>query len=141
MEIMPDYKVMLIVFVVFIITMFMLNKFVFNPLISHMDKREQKVTSDLELVNKDDSELLKIEKEIQDILINAKTKAYEIKEQQIYEAKKLANEKIERIQLENKEKMESFMAKLQEDRETMKSDLRSSFGDIDSLIVAKIKNI
>ncbi len=141
MEIMPDYEVMIVVFVVFLVTMFMLSKFVFNPLISYMDKREQKVTSDLELVNKDDNELLRIEQEIHDILSEAKAEAYSAKEQQMEEAKKIANEKIEKIKLENKEKMEAFMLKIQENRESIKDELRNSFVGLDSMVAEKIKNI
>lgn len=141
MEIMPDWQVMLVVFVVFMITMFMLNKFVFQPLFAFMDQRDQKVTNDLKLVTQEDNEMQRIEQEIHAILTNAKTKAFEAKEQQVEEAKKAANAKIERIQNENREKMDAFMVKLQENRDSMKNDLRASFGDIESLLVAKIKNI
>lgn len=141
MEIMPNVQVMLVVFVVFMATMFLLNKFVFQPLFTFMDLREQKVTNDLQLATKEDNELQRIENEIHTILSDAKSQAFAAKEQQIEDAKKAANAKIERIQNENKEKMEAFIAKLQDNRDSMKNELRTSLGDVESLLVAKIKNI
>ncbi len=141
MEIMPNVQVMLVVFVVFMATMFLLNKFVFQPLFTFMDLREQKVTNDLQLATKEDNELQRIENEIHTILSDAKSQAFAAKEQQIEDAKKAANAKIERIQNENKEKMEAFIAKLQDNRDSMKNELRASLGDVESLLVAKIKNI
>ncbi|RDU63448.1 hypothetical protein CQA53_08485 [Helicobacter didelphidarum] len=141
MEIMPNPKIMLLVFIVFMVTMFLLNKFVFQPLISFMDQREQKVANDLQLVNQDDNDLLQIEKEIQEILSKAKIEARTIKDEQIHEAKEKANNKIERIQAENKEKMESFMAKLYENKDQIKNEIKTSLGDIESLLLAKVKQI
>lgn len=141
MEIMPNPQVMLVVFIVFMVTMFMLNKFVFQPLFACMDQREQKVTSDLELVTREDNELQRIENEIHEILSHAKTQAFTAKEEQVEEAKKSAGAKIERMQNENREKMDAFMAKLQESRDSMKNELRANIGDIESLLAAKIKHI
>lgn len=141
MEIMPNPQVMLVVFIVFMVTMFMLNKFVFQPLFAYMDQREQKVTSDLELVTREDNELQRIENEIHEILSHAKTQAFTAKEEQVEEAKKSAGAKIERMQNENREKMDAFMAKLQESRDSMKNELRANIGDMESLLAAKIKHI
>ncbi|GAB0173718.1 hypothetical protein [Helicobacter trogontum] len=141
MEIMPNPQVMLVVFIVFMITMLMLNKFVFQPLFTYMDQREQKVTNDLQLVTREDNELQRIENEIHEVLSNAKAQAFAAKEEQIEEAKKSANAKIERIQNENREKMDAFMAKLQENRDSIKNDLRTNIGDIESLLTTKIRHI
>lgn len=141
MEIMPNPQVMLVVFIVFMATMFLLNKFVFQPLFAFMDKREQKIASDLQLVTQEYSELKRIENEIHTILSEAKAKAFAIREEQIEEAKKIANEKIEAMQKNNKEKMEAFMTKLHDNKDSMKKNLRASVGDIESLLVTKIKSI
>lgn len=141
MEIMPNPQVMLVVFVVFMTTMFLLNKFVFQPLFAFMDQREQKVANDLHLVTQEDNELQRIENEIHAILSDAKAKAFAIKEEQIEAAKKIANAKIEDIQNSNRKETEAFNIKLKENKEAMKKDLRDSFGDIDSLLIAKIKHI
>ncbi|TLD80691.1 F0F1 ATP synthase subunit B family protein [Helicobacter trogontum] len=141
MEIMPNPQVMLVVFIVFMITMLMLNKFVFQPLFTYMDQREQKVTNDLQLVTREDNELQRIENEIHEVLSNAKAQAFAAKEEQIEEAKKSANAKIGRIQNENREKMDAFMAKLQENRDSIKNDLRTNIGDIESLLTTKIRHI
>ncbi|MWV62562.1 hypothetical protein DCO58_03525 [Helicobacter saguini] len=141
MEIIPNPKIMLLVFVVFLITMFLLNKFVFVPLISYMDEREKKVSKDLELVSSDDSQSEQIEKEIKEILTKAKNEAYALKEAEISKAKEAAAIKIEKIQSENKEKMDAFLAKLEANKEAMKADIKASLGDIESLLVTKIKQI
>lgn len=141
MEIIPNPNIMLLVFVVFLITMLLLNKFVFQPLIFFMDQRDQKVIKDLQLVSQDDTELARIEKEIQDVLGKAKAEAYAIKEAQIEQAKDDANKEIERIQIENREKMEAFMTSIHDRKEQMKNELKESLGDIESLLMAKIKNL
>lgn len=141
MEIIPNPQVMLVVFIVFVATMFLLNKFVFQPLFTFMDQREQKVANDLQIVTQEDNELQRIENEIHAILSDAKAKAFAMKEEQIEEAKKIASAKIEAIQNDNREKIEAFIAKLHNNKDAIKQDLRASFGDIESLLVAKIKNI
>lgn len=141
MEIIPNPKIMLLVFVVFLITMFLLNKFVFVPLISYMDEREKKVSKDLELVSSDDNQSLEIEKEIKEILSKAKSEAFALKEAEINKAKEAAAAKIEKIQAENKEKMDAFLAKLESNKEAMKAEIKASLGDVESLLVTKIKQI
>lgn len=141
MEIIPNPKIMLLVFVVFLITMFLLNKFVFVPLISYMDEREKKVSKDLELVSSDDNQSLEIEKEIKEILSKAKNEAFALKEAEINKAKEAAAAKIEKIQAENKEKMDAFLAKLESNKEAMKAEIKASLGDVESLLVTKIKQI
>lgn len=141
MDIKPDPSVMLVVFVVFLITMFFLNSFVFRPLLDFMTQREQKIASDLESANKEDNELKQLEMQIKDVLNKAKMEATTLRDEQIQQAKDNANAKIARIQLENREKMDEFVAKLHQSKEQMKSELKSNCNDISSLIVAKIKNI
>lgn len=141
MEIMPNVQVMLVVFIVFMATMFLLNKFVFQPIFTFMDQREQKVANDLQLVTQEDGESQRIESEIHEILSDAKARAFAMKEEQVEEAKRIANAKIEAVQNENREKMEAFMVKLHDSKDSVKKDLAASFGDIESLIMAKIKHI
>ena len=141
MEIIPNPQIMLLVFVVFMITIFCMNKFVFVPLISFMDAREQKLAKDLQALSADDNEVQEIEKEIQAILAKAKNEAYTIKEERVNAAKENANAKILAIQNENKEKMDAFMTKLESSRDQMKADIKASLGDVESLLVTKIKNV
>lgn len=139
MEIIPNIRVMLVVFIVFIITMFLLNKFVFQPIISYIDQRNGKISNDLALANQDDKELKEIEFQIHSILSEAKAEAYNIKNKSIQEAKEHASKKIEQTQLENREKMETFMAKLVEQKQQMKDEIMMSLTDVQSLLTAKIK--
>lgn len=141
MQIIPDPQVMLAVFIVFMITMFALTKLVFKPLIAYMDDRDNKISSDLKLATSDDKELEKIEQQIKDIIAEAKAKANSIRETQMHEAKELAQAKIAQTRAENKEKMDSLMARLNDEREQMKAQFKASLGDLDSVLTAKVKNI
>lgn len=141
MEILPDIRIMLVVFVVFFATMFCLNKFVFKPIISLMDQREQKISEDLKSVNDDTEELARLESEAQKVLRDAKMEAYNIIESEMSQAKEAANAKVEKTALENKEKFDSFMAGLHSHSENIKDDFRKHLSDLDSIILAKMKNL
>lgn len=141
MEILPDTHIMLVVAVVFFATMFFLNKYVFEPVISLMDKREQKINEDLKSVSNDDVELAKLEEEAQMILKNAKAEAYAIVEAEVARAKEVAQAKIEKTTFENKEKFDSFLIRLYAHREEMKSELREHLKEARPAILAKMKNL
>lgn len=140
MEIIPNPKIMLVVFIVFLVTMFLLNKFVFKPIISYIDQRNDKINNDLNLANQNENELSEINSQIYKILSEAKAEAYAIKNKAIQDAKDSANKKIEQAQLENREKMEEFLKKLASQKNQMREDIKASLSDIDSILLAKIKN-
>ncbi|STQ86984.1 hypothetical protein LS73_006845 [Helicobacter muridarum] len=141
MEIIPNPQVMLVVFIVFIITMFLLNKFVFEPIIYYIDQRNAKINSDLAIASQDDKELSEINKQINKILSEAKSEAYAIKSRAIQDAKDSANKKIEQAQLENREKMEEFLKELSDQKDKMRKDIKACLSDIDSTLLMKIKNV
>ncbi|RDU73651.1 hypothetical protein CQA66_00190 [Helicobacter aurati] len=141
MEITPNPQVMLVVFIVFLITMFLLNRLVFQPIIFYIDQRNAKISNDLALASQDDKELEEIQLQIHKILSEAKIEACNLKSKTIQEAKEHANKKIEQIQLENREKMEVFVAKLIEQKHQMKDEIKTNLTGMESLLLTKIRNV
>lgn len=72
---------MLSVAVIFLITMFLLNQWLFKPLIAFMEEREAKLNEQLKMINSNSVDTEKLEKEIEEILTNAKREAAKIREE------------------------------------------------------------
>ena len=81
--------VMLIEAGIFFVTLILLNQWLFQPLLSFMDKREAKLQEELKAVSSNTDEAKQYEEEIASIIENAKAKASKIKKEAIEEAKKL----------------------------------------------------
>ena len=60
----PDPYLMSLVFVVFLITMILLNVWLFKPLIGFMDEREATLRKDLDLVSSSDTQVQEIQQQI-----------------------------------------------------------------------------
>lgn len=141
MHIVPNLSIMLLVFFVFLITMYCLNHFVFKPLITFMDERDSKIASYVETVRQNRKEVENKEKQIIEIIENAKQEAHNIIQKQVNDSKEIAQSKIEKINSENKAKFSTFMSDLDKDREFIKQEIKSHLYEFEELLVHKIKNI
>lgn len=140
MDIKPNLQVMLLVFIVFLITMYFLNAFVFKPLLNFMQARDDKIKKDLDDAKKDDTELLAIEEEIKQCIEEAKIQAHKIIEAEIKQAKEAASTSLQKVRLENKTKLESYILAINENQSALKAELKSYLGDLESTLSSKIKN-
>lgn len=137
----PEPWLMLLVFVVFLTTMFLLNTWLFKPLIGFMDEREASLRKDLESVASDDSEAQEIQRKIQAIFTDAKAQAGKIIEQATLEAKAEYDTKIAKKQEELMAKMEEFRVALEQQKVQVKDELIADLGTFESVLRAKVQQI
>jgi F-type H+-transporting ATPase subunit b len=132
---------MLSVAVIFLITMFLLNQWLFKPLIAFMEEREAKLNEQLKMINSNSADTEKLEKEIEEILTNAKREAAKIRE----EAKAKALAEIQELKNKKQAEIEKAKSKLAEEIEAEKqrilSELSKESSEIKSIIENKLRNV
>ena len=133
--------VMLIEAGIFLITMILLKKWLFDPLVSFMDEREAKLKKDLEMIEKNSEDTAEIEAEIEKILADARHKAREI----IDEAKAKALQEAAEIKAKKEAEIEAAKAELekeiQKEKEEIIKALTSEANTFKSMIENKIRNV
>ena len=137
----PDPWLMLLVFVVFLLTMFFLNVWLFKPLLGFMDEREASIQRDLQSVASNDSDVQEIQKQIQEILANARQEAGRILDDAISQAKEDYDKKISKKQAEMQRKIEDFRKDLVSQKKSLKTELESYMPDFKKALQSKISQI
>jgi len=87
--------VMLIEAGIFFVTLILLNMWLFQPLLSFMERREAKLKNELKLASSNSEEAQKYEEEIASIIEKAKAEAANIRKQALEEAKKEATKLVD----------------------------------------------
>ena len=87
--------VMLIEAGIFFVTLILLNMWLFQPLLSFMERREAKLKNELKLASSNSEEAQKYEEEIASIIEKAKSEAANIRKQALEEAKKEATKLVD----------------------------------------------
>lgn len=137
----PDPYLMLLVFVVFLITMILLNVWLFKPLIGFMDEREATLRKDLDLVSSSDTQVQEIQQQIQDILSTARNHSSEILQKATNDAKALYEANIQKKQEELAKKLQDFRVNLDKQKEASKKELLASLGEFEDTLKLKIKQL
>lgn len=137
----PDPWLMLLVFVVFIITMFLLNTWLFKPLIGFMDERENSLRKDMESAVSDDNEVKEIQEKIRSVLADAKAQASRIIEDAIDNAKADYDARMEKKTNEIQARLESFRADLESQKYQVGQELLADMAGFESALKGKIQQI
>ncbi len=137
----PDPWLMLLVFVVFIVTMFFLNTWLFKPLLGFMDEREASIQRDLQSAQSDDNSVKDIQNQIQSVLKNARNEASQILEEATNKAKEDYDKKISKKQEEMQRKIEDFRKDLISQKKSLKTELESYMPDFKKALQGKISQI
>lgn len=137
----PDPWLMLLVFVVFIITMFLLNTWLFKPLIGFMDERENSLRKDMESAVSDDNEVKEIQEKIRSVFADAKAQASRIIEDAIDSAKADYDARMEKKTSEIQAKLESFRADLESQKYQVRQELLADMVGFESALKGKIQQI
>ena len=137
----PDPYLMSLVFVVFLITMILLNVWLFKPLIGFMDEREATLRKDLDLVSSSDTQVQEIQQQIQDILSTAKNHSSEILQKATNDAKNLYEASMQKKQEELAKKLQDFRVNLDKQKEVSKKELLGSLGEFEDALKLKIKQL
>ena len=132
--------IMLIEAGIFLITLVLLKKWLFDPLVKFMDEREAKLKAELEMISKNTKESEMYKEKIEEILNNARAQAKEI----VAKAKEEALNEAQKVKLEKEKELEKAKEELREMLEKEKEDilreLLAEKDEIKALVENKIRN-
>lgn len=137
----PDPYLMLLVFVVFLLTMVLLNVWLFKPLIGFMDEREATLRKDLDSISSSDTQVQEIQQQIQDILSDARARSSEILQKATSDAKSHYEANLQKKQEELAKKLQDFRANLDKQKEVSKKELLVHLGEFEDALKLKIKQL
>ena len=109
--------------VVFLILIAVLNSWLYRPLLSFMQKRDEDIKRDLSKVGSNDSEIRELLAKAESIVMNAKLEAAALREKVIADAKELAESRTEAKKAALANEYAEFEKALEEQREELKREL------------------
>ncbi|MRJ06560.1 MAG: ATPase [Epsilonproteobacteria bacterium] len=126
---------------IFLITLVLLNKWLFQPLVKFMEERDAKLKQSLNQIEGNSEEVEKLQKEIEEILHRARVDANRIREEARLEAVKQA----EVMKMEKMEELEKAKAQLQREIEQEKRELMEALQkeepQLKALLETKFKGV
>lgn len=134
-------QLMALVFVLFIISIYVLNKWLYQPIFSFMDARDKMIKDDLANVDGNDSQIAHIDGEIRTILDEARKEAGAIKENAQNLAKADYASNIERLKNENDANLSARLQALQKEKEELKGALLAQLPTFQASLNNKLKSI
>jgi len=132
---------LLVTFVVFLSLIAVLNSWLYNPLFSFMNKRDEDIKNDLNKVGSNDNEIAELTSKAESIVTNAKLEVAALREKVIADAKELADSKIEARRAELAQEYLEFEQSLAESKEQLTKDLMSDVPLFKKAVTAKFSNI
>jgi F-type H+-transporting ATPase subunit b len=128
-------------FVVFLSLIAILNSWLYNPLFSYMNKRDEDIKKDLLKVGSNDDEIRELYSKAESIVVNAKLEAMALREKVIADAKELAESKLEAKRAELANEYKEFEKALSESRKQLTKDLTSQVPLFEEAVNAKFSQI
>jgi len=132
---------LLVTAIVFLVLLVLLNKTLYKPLLGFMDNREKSIKRDLNNAGKNSDEVVAFKKEAEKIILEAKTKANEIKDSALMEAKDEALKKLEAKKSELEGKYSQFLKELEAQRIEFKTALQEQMPLFRDSVRAKLDQI
>lgn len=132
--------VMLIEAGIFLVTMILLKKWLFDPLVAFMDEREKKLQKSLEMINANTEDTKELEEEIEKVLAKAKKEAKAIRDEARAKAQEEANEMKAKRLAEIEAAKEELAKEIKAEKEKILSELSGSKDEIKNLVENKIRN-
>jgi len=136
-----DLSLMLFVLALFLILLAVLNQILYKPLLKFMDDRDSSIAKDLEYAKSLSGNSQELHDEADGILNDAKAEAGAIRQSAIDEAKVLAESRAEAKQNELNKEYASFIEKLEEEKETLRSSLLSQMPLFKESLKAKFSKL
>jgi len=132
---------LLVTFVVFLSLIAVLNSWLYNPLFSFMNKRDEDIKRDLEKVGSNDDEINELSSKAESIIMNAKLETAALREKVIADAKELADSKLEAKRAELASEYLEFEQSLAKSKEQLTSDLMAQVPVFKKAVEAKFSQI
>ncbi|MEA3331451.1 MAG: FoF1 ATP synthase subunit B' [Campylobacterota bacterium] len=127
--------------IVFLTLIAVLNSWLYNPLFSFMNKRDEDIKKDLDKVGNNDDEINELNSEAESIIMSAKLEATALREKVIADAKELADSKLEAKRAELASEFLEFEQSLANSKEQLTSDLMSQVPLFKEAVKAKFSQI
>ncbi|WP_457597599.1 F0F1 ATP synthase subunit B family protein [Hydrogenimonas sp.] len=134
-------SLMLLVAVVFLVLLFLLNSWLYQPLLRFMDERDRSIRKDLENVSSNSHEIEELRAKAEAVIAQAKSEAAEMRAKTIEESKLLAQSKVEAKKEELEKAYQAFLGELKEEEERLKSELLSQMPLFKESLKAKFSQI
>lgn len=134
-------SLLLVTFGVFLALIIILNAWLFKPLMSYMQKRDDDIKKSLNEVGSNSSDIDSFKNEAEKIVADAKHEAHAVREKVLSESRLLADSKLEAKRSELAKVYAEFEAQLQKDRDELKSALLSQAPLLKESLKAKFNQI
>lgn len=132
---------LLVTFVVFVSLIAVLNSWLYNPLFSFMNKRDEDIKKDLDKTGSNDNEINTLNEKANSIIMTAKLEAAALREKVITDAKELAESKLEAKRAELASEYLEFEQSLAKAKDELTSDLMSQVPVFKEAVKAKFSQI
>ena len=127
--------------IVFLILIAVLNSWLYRPLLSFMQKRDEDIKRDLSKVGSNDSEIKELLAKAESIVMNAKLEAAALREKVIADARELAESRIEAKKATLANEYAEFERSLEEQSEELKRELLSNVPTFKDALKLKFSQI
>jgi F-type H+-transporting ATPase subunit b len=134
-------SLMLLVAVVFLVLLFLLNSWLYQPLLRFMDERDKSIRKDLENVSSNTHEIDELRAKADAVIAQAKNEAAAMRAKTIEESKLLAQSKLEAKKEELESAYQAFLGELKKEEEQLKSELLSQMPLFKESLKAKFSQI
>ena len=132
---------LLATFVVFVSLIAVLNSWLYNPLLSFMNKRDEDIKKDLDKVGNNDDEINELNSKAETIIMNAKLEAAALREKVIADAKELVDSKLEAKRAELAQEYLEFEKSLSKAKKELTTDLLKQVPVFKEAVSAKFSQI
>jgi F-type H+-transporting ATPase subunit b len=132
---------LLATFVVFLSLIAVLNSWLYNPLFSFMNKRDEDIKKDLDKIGSNDDEIQALNSKAESIIMNAKLEAAALREKVVADAKELADSKLEAKRAELASEYLEFEKSLAKSKDELTTDLMSQVPLFKEAVKAKFSQI
>ncbi|MFT5660295.1 MAG: F-type H+-transporting ATPase subunit b [Sulfurimonas sp.] len=132
---------LLATFVVFLSLIAVLNSWLYRPLFSFMNKRDEDIKKDLNKIGSNDDEIQALHEKAELIVNNAKLDAAALREKVVADAKELAESKLEARRAELASEYVEFEKSLAASRDELTTELTSQVPVFKQAVEAKFSQI
>lgn len=132
---------MLLVFITFMVLIYLLNQWLFKPVLAFMSNRESFIEREMTNTQNYKGEIEKIEQEIEQTLSLARKEGAQILEQATKEAKTMYEDKINAKKAENENKLAQCKNELEEQKSQLYTELVGQLPVFKAALNTKLKQI
>ena len=127
--------------IIFLIVLFVLNGYLFKPLLKHIEDRAKSIKEDLDKAKDNGADVEGMLAEANDNIANAKKEAVAIRQKALNEAMADANKKLVKAKQDIDNKYNSFLSELDVEISNLKDSLSTNVPVFEKSLQAKFKNI